>query len=233
VTYPQQPYQPPQQPYQPPQQQQYQPPAYTGPGAPPPAPEGSRAIKLSQHVGDLVWLRATRYDPDFVGQYGAKPAIIIDIEVLQGRSEVGERFVGSLHTNWKLVSQLQGHLNQDYFGRLAGEQGAGANPAVYLGNPLPGDEQWINAFLARRAGSQAQQPPQQQAPAQQPYAVPQSNAPQPAQPAPPAYSQQQQTPYQQPYAPPPAQPQQNGQPPGYQQPQQQPAQQGYTQDPPF
>lgn len=198
---PQYPQQPPQQWY-PPQQ-----PGYTGPGAPPPPPEGGTGIKLSEHMGDLVWLRVKRYDPDFVGTWGAKPAIIIDIEVIAGRSEVGKRYVDSLHTNYKLVSQLQDRIGAEFFGRIAGEASGGANPAIYLAYPSPGDEQYVQAFLSRRQGQAPGQPPsspppqQQQPPAQpqqwQQQQFPQNGAPNmPPPQAPPVsqgtYAQQQQ-----------------------------------------
>ena len=134
--------------------------------APPPPPEGGQGIKPSEHLHDLVWVRVKRYDPDFAGTYGAKPAIIIDCEVIAGRFDVGKRFTDSLHTNYKLVQQLENHIGSEFFGLFEEMD----NNAIYLadwrtaGNPQA-NEAAIQQWLARRSGGQSQ-------PAQPQYAQP-------------------------------------------------------------
>lgn len=147
---------------------------YSGPGAPPPAPEGG-GLKLSEHIGDLVWAKVVRYDPSFTGKFGTKEAIILDIEVVEGRSEVGIRYPSSLHTNGILVGQLQNAIGTEMFARVGARQGQNANPAIFFDSPRPGDEAAVNAFLARRQQQGGGQQPQ----AQQPQAQPQQSYQQP------------------------------------------------------
>lgn len=171
----------------PPAQGQYQ-----GPGAPPPIPEG---LQLSQHVGDLVWIKVLSVDPAFEGKFGTKPALIMDIEPLTG-SAAGQRTAAGIFTNVLLVKQLSQSVGQDLFGRIQAQPGNNANPAIYLAPPAPGDEQYVNAFLARNGGPAAPTPAQPSAPtyaqpAPAPYAAPAQvpyGAPAPAQT--PAYGQQ-------------------------------------------
>lgn len=133
---------------------------YTGPGAPPPPPEGG--IKLSEHVGDLLWAKFLGFEAQRETKFGTRDAIYLDIEVIEGRSGVGQLVGNALLTNGMLVGQLRNSApGTEMFVRVAAKQGANASPAIYFESPRPGDEQAVNAFLARRAGqapAQASQP---------------------------------------------------------------------------
>lgn len=177
---------------------------YTGPGAPPP-PAGGGGIKFSEHVGDLVWVKVLRYDPNFIGNFGAKPAVVLDVEVLTGRSEVGERFTNGLYSNVILVDQLKDAVGTEVFGRVAAKPGRNANPAIYLDSPWPGDEQAVSAFLARMGAAQ-QGNGAAQAAAGAPAGVPAGNQQHQGQP-------QQGQAYGQPSSVPPVNPQQYDKPP--------------------
>jgi hypothetical protein len=167
---------------------------YTGPGAPPPPPEGG--IKLSEHVGDLLWAKFLGFEAQRETKFGTRDAIYLDIEVIEGRSGVGQLVSNALLTNGMLVGQLRNSATgTEMFVRVAAKQGANASPAIYFESPRSGDENAVNAFLARRAGqapapqvAPQAQPQGQQAPA---YGQPQ-NAPQGLPPAtpPPAQSYQ-------------------------------------------
>lgn len=149
---------------------------YTGPGAPPPPPEIGTGLKLSQHVGDLVWVRVLKYVPEMTFDFGTRNAVYADIEVLAGRSNVGERFENGLYSNTMLVPQLAQSVGREMFARVAEQPGKNANGAIYLGSPWPGDETYVNAFLARQQQAPPAAPPQPPAQAQPQYQ-------QPAQPA--------------------------------------------------
>lgn len=138
-----------------------QPTGYTGPGAPPPV--DTAGIKLSDHVGDLVWCRVNRYDPAFQSTYGVRPTVWVDIEVVHGRSEVGERYNDQIISNVMLVGQLRESVGSFMFARVAARAGNKANPAIWFDSPWAGDEPAVNAFLAREAGQPMRAAPQQPA----------------------------------------------------------------------
>jgi hypothetical protein len=169
-----------------PQQTYGQPGGYTGPGAPPPPPSQG-GPRLSEHVGDLIYVKVLRYDPEFITRNGVKPAVFLDVEILDGRSDVGTPYYDALFSNVILVSQLQQAVGQEMFGRIGARPGNNANPAIFLDSPRAGDERIIEAFLSRRNGQGGQQPqqgqnapqtsPQPQQQPQQGYGQPQGMPP--------------------------------------------------------
>lgn len=169
---------------------------------------------LGNHVGELVWLRYLGFERDAQLPWGVKDAIRVSWEVLTGPN-AGERVEDTQLSNVILVRQFKDEqAPTDRFGRVAAQPGRQASPAIYLGNPAPGDEVTINAWLARQGGQ-----PQQPIPGPQPQPAPQTQQPpsgytgQPAYGQPP-YGQPSQQPQQAPWYPPQQQaPPANGQPP--------------------
>ncbi len=189
-------------PGQPPQQQ----PAPSGGGwsGPPDAPAG---FNFSDHVSELVWVKVLRYDPQYEGQFGAKPAIYVDVVLLTGRL-AGTKYVNSISTGGRIVPQCAQAVGQEFFARIVAIPSGKGNPLIGLESPGPHDNQTIEGFLSSGGANTAQVAPQ---------AAPQNGHQQP---------QGQQPPPQQNYGQPPNQ--------GYQQPPQgygQPPQQGYQQPP--
>lgn len=145
---------------------------------PPPPPQGPQ---LSEHVGDLVWIKVKEFLPQYPFPFGVKDGIRVDFEVLEGRTEVGELQSDVTLSNVVLVKQLAPGVGREYFGRIATGRGANANPPVHLDPPRAGDERVIEAYLARKQGGPAQPPA---APQPTPYAPAQPQAYQPGYPAP-------------------------------------------------
>lgn len=218
------------------------------PQAQPPAPAG---FQPSNEIGALVRFVVHSYDPAAITPWETRPEVQCEADIITGSHLAGQHF-GPMKLSGKMLApQLGGHVGQgEVFGRLAEQPGRNANPAVYLGPLMPGDEAIVQQWRASTQGAMADPwaaPQQDQAPAPPP--APQPYAGQPPQPygAPPpppqqpsqhpAYPPQQPQPQAWPPAPsgppyqPPApapQPQpQQGPPPGYPpaQPQYQPPQQ--------
>jgi hypothetical protein len=117
----------------------------------------------------LVHIHYYGFERDAALPWGIKDAVDIEWDVLTG-PETGENERLQV-SNVMLVRQLKDQQpGREFFGRVSTQPSGKGNPAVFLGDPRPGDEQFINAFLARRGGG-AQQPPQQQ-PQQQPTNYP-------------------------------------------------------------
>jgi hypothetical protein len=199
----------------PPQQPAGQPGGWSGP---PDAPAG---FSFSDHNGELVWIKVLRHDPQYEGQWGAKPAVYLDVVLLTGRM-VGTKFMNSVQTGGKLVPVCSQVVGQEFFARIGSAPSGKGNPLITLESPGPNDGQIIEAFLARGGANAAQAAPQnghqpQQQPPQGQQYPPQQN-----------YGQPPQQGYQQP-------PQGYGQPPqqGYQQPPQNQQAPGGYQPPPF
>ena len=113
---------------------------------PPPPPMAS----LGNHVGQLVWVRFIAFQADAMLPWGIKDAVTVEWEVLTG-PDTGEHEELQV-SNVMLVRQLRdAPPGKEMFSRVAAQGTGKGNPAIYLGPKQPGDDQLIQAWLARRA----------------------------------------------------------------------------------